>query len=177
MPLNLVKIYPQLLEILHLKEDERKKSLDGIYRRDIVNNTDFKFRSKQIYPIKADGEIDMERQFIHLTSKEIEEKDEIRNTIFKRRVFDRDRSERLHWINHHVHEKTKSNINVFTVVERDMRKRTDVTKTYIYDHVKKYVVVLEHQKKDSYYLLTAYFLNEKYAEKQMKNKMKKRIDE
>ncbi|SBW07341.1 hypothetical protein [uncultured Dysgonomonas sp.] len=173
MPLNLLKVYPQLLEILHLKENEKRNSLLGIYKRDIEDNSDFKFRGKLIYPIKANGEIDMGRQFMHLTCKEVYGKGDDGKPLPQKRVFDRDRSERLHWINYHIHEKMPENIDVFTITERDQKKRVDVTKTYIYDKKAKYIIVLEHQRSDAYYLLTAYYLNEKYAEKQLLNKMKK----
>lgn len=66
MPFNLLKKYPELLEILHLGNKERKASLYRVYRRDIEDNEAFKFREKRVYPIKSDGEIDMQREFMHL---------------------------------------------------------------------------------------------------------------
>ncbi|MCG4767929.1 hypothetical protein L0O88_02385 [Bacteroides nordii] len=146
-----------------------------IYKRDIEDNPNFKFREKQIYPIKSDGEADMGRQFMHLTCEEIQETDENGNLLPAKRVFEKDRSQRLHWINHHIQELVSENIEVFSVTERDQRKRCDVTKTYIYDKKEKYVIVLECQRKSSYYLLTAYYLNKEYAEKNIKKKMKKRL--
>ena len=104
MPFNLLKKYPELLEILHLNEHQRKKSLMGVYKRDIEDNPNFKFREKQIYPIKSDGEADMGRQFTHLTCEEIQEIDENGNLLPSKRVFEKDRSQRLHWINHHIKE-------------------------------------------------------------------------
>lgn len=175
MPFNLLKKYPELLEILHLNEADRKKSLMGIYKRDIENNPDFKFREKQIYPIKSDGEADMGRQFMHLTCEEIQEEDEAGHLLPCKRIFEKDRSQRLHWINHHVKELSYANLDVFSVTERDTRKRCDITKTYIYDKKRKYVIVLECQRKGSYYLLTAYHLNKDYAEKAINKKMKKRL--
>ena len=68
MPFNLLKKYPELLEILHLGDKERKASLYRVYRRDIEDNEAFKFREKRVYPIKSDGEIDMQREFMHLTT-------------------------------------------------------------------------------------------------------------
>ena len=35
MPFNLLKKYPELLEILHLEEKERKAALYRVYRRDV----------------------------------------------------------------------------------------------------------------------------------------------
>ena len=61
------------------------------------------------------------------------------------------------------------------MTERDQKKRCDITKTYVYDKKEKYVIVLECQRKSSYYLLTAYYLNKEYAEKGIKKKMKKRL--
>ncbi len=175
MPLNLIKKYPELLYFAGMNENDRRKSLLGIYKRDIEDNPDFKFRKTQIYPIKSDGIYDMERQFAHLTSVESHEKDDDGQEIPGHRVFDMDRSKRLHWLNHHVHEATPGNIDIFEVVERDPRKRKDVKRTYIYDHVEKYVVVMENQRKDAYYLLTAYYLNKPYGEKGLLKKLKKGV--
>jgi len=175
MAFNLLKKYPELLEILHLYENQRKESLMRIFNRDICDNPKFKFREKQIYPIKSDGAIDMERQFMHLTCEKVEEEDENGKLLPASRVFEKDRSQRLHWINHHLKELTPENVEVFSVIERNQKKRSDVTNTYIYDKKEKYVIVLECQRKSSYYLLTAYYFNKEYAEKEMKKKMKKRL--
>ena len=51
-----------------------------------------------------------------------------------------------------------------------------VSKTYIYDKKEHYVIVLECQRSNSYYLLTAYYLNKEHAEKQLKKKMRRRLD-
>ena len=176
MPTNLLKKYPELLEILHLPADKRKESLLKIFKRDIEDNEDFKFRGVQIYPIKTDGEIDMAREFMHLTTEEVEDIDENGVQQAKKRVFDMHRSQRLHWINHHIHEMIPQNIDIFSVIERDTNKRQDITKTYIYDKQEKYLIVRECQRKGGYFLLTAYYLNRPYAEKQLKKKMKKRLN-
>lgn len=176
MPTNLLKEYPQLLEILHLPSDQKKESLLKIFKRDIEDNEDFKFRGVQIYPIKTDGEVDMAREFMHLTTEEVEEIDEDSRKQVKKRVFDIHRSQRLHWINHHIHERIPENIDIFSIVERDTNKRQNITKTYIYDKVEKYLIVLECQRKGGYFLLTAYYLNRPYAEKQLKKKMRNRLD-
>ena len=84
------------------------------------------------------------------------------------------RSQRLHWINHHVRELTPDNLDVFTIEERDGKKRK-VKKTYIYDKVEKYVIVLEQQRSNGFYLLTAYHLNKEYGLKALEKKMKKRL--
>ncbi|MBQ7947181.1 MAG: hypothetical protein IJ277_03315 [Bacteroidaceae bacterium] len=178
MPFNLLKEYPELLELNFLGGDDRKKSLRGIFNRDIAENNNFSFRKKRIYPIKSDGNLDMEREFTHLTTVEKEETDKQGSTV-KRRVYDSYRSERLHWIKPHINEviKDNSDIEVFSVVER--HKRVDVTRTYIYNKTQKYVIVLEPQIRNdvkSYYLLTAYYLNEEYGEKMLKKKMKSKIE-
>ena len=142
-----------------------------VFKRDIEENPDFKFRGTQIYPIKTDGEADMGREFMHLTTERVEEQDGNGN-IIKKNVFEPERSKRIHWINHHIHEKTPANIVVFSVTERDQEKRQDVTKTYIYDKVEKYIIVLECQRGKGYYLLTAYHLDRSYSEKQIQKKMK-----
>lgn len=165
MPLNLLKRYPDLLDFKGLDDNAILKSLLGVFDRDITNNEHFCFRGKRIYPIKTDGEADMGREFNHLTRKEIEVHDESGN--YKQRVFDKFRAERLHWIRVHIEEQVKdSEIHVFSVQERNQRKRADVVRTYIYNKTRKYVVVLEPQAKNggAYYLLTAYFLDQEYGE-------------
>ncbi len=175
MALNQAKAYPQLLEIIHLTERERKESLRKVFDRDITFNDAFLFQAKQIRPTQADGEIDLGNVFNHLiTEDEIVERED--GSTYKRRVFEKDRSERLHWIKPHVDEEIKDTVHVFSVIERDQRKRKDITRTYIYNSDQKYVVVLEPQNSElDYFLLSAYHLNKKYAIKQMKKKMKKKL--
>ena len=76
MAFNLAKKYPELLEIMHYNEFERKKSLRAIFDRDITDNDSFKFNDKQIRPTKKDGEIDLSTVFHHLTTEEVEEMEE-----------------------------------------------------------------------------------------------------
>ncbi len=175
MPLNKLKKYSELLEILHLSPANRNTSLRGIFNRDIENNPDFSFRRKRIYPVKSDGKPDMDRQFTHLTCMEIMEEDEA-GRKYPQRVFDRDRSVRLHWIRHHIEEQLPGKIKIFSVEERDMRKRQNVIKTYIYDEDEKYIIVLEPQRSGTtYYLLSAYHLNREYGVKEIKKKLKKKL--
>lgn len=170
---NILKTYPDLLDIAGLSERELRHDLQTIFKRDIEDNTDFAFRCRRIYPIKAQGEADMGRLFKHLTCEEIIVECED-GRKYPKRKFEPERSRRLHWINHHIKEKTPSNIEVFTVEEKDSKKRK-VKKTYIYDYVKKYVIVLEQQRSNAFYLLTAYHLNKEYGEKALLKKKKKRI--
>lgn len=176
MSLDILKKYPELLEILFLDPVNRINVLKSIYIRDIQDNPYFRFRGKQIYPIKSDGQIDMDREFTHLTCEAIEEFDS-EGRKYSKRVFEKDRSSRLHWIRFHIEERLPDNIFVFSVEERDEKKRENVVRTYIYDNVEKYIIVLEPQRNlTSYYLLTAYYLNKPYAEKQIKKKMNKKLD-
>ncbi len=177
MPFNLTKKYPTLLELNHLSDFDRINSLKGIFNRDIAENSNFSFRGKKIYPIKSEGVIDMEREFKHLTCKEVVEESEGKK--FPKRIYDSFRSERLHWIRTHIEEKVNDSVfEVFSTIERDQRKRKDVYRTYVYNVTRKYVVVLEPQFRGSqaYYLLSAYYLNESYGEKQMKQKLSNKLD-
>jgi len=160
MPTNLIKKYPDLLELIHLTHSERLTSLNRIFQRDIAE------------PIKKeDGEPAMETLFHHLTTR-IEDTEEGRRE--KRRLFEMDRSQRLHWILHHLEEKTPENIIVFS--HEDRVRRRDVIRTYIYDKVYGYVIILEPQRSGrDYYLLTAYYLNEKRGKKQIKQKLKNKL--
>ena len=55
---NILKVYPELLDIVGLSERDRQHDLLAIFKRDIEDNFDFAFRSWRIYPIKAQGEAD-----------------------------------------------------------------------------------------------------------------------
>jgi len=172
MPLNLLKKYPELLEIGHLSETERTNSLKAIFKRDIENNPNLSFRAKVIRPIKGE-EPAMQLLFRHLTTEEIEESDEDGKT-YKRRIFEIHRSQRIHWIKFHIEERLKDAISVFSTEERINGKNT--FRTYIYDHKQKYVIVMEPQRScKDYYLLSAYYLNREYGEKMMKKKIKNKL--
>ncbi len=171
MPLNLVKEYPELLTLLGSPE-ENKRSLRRIFDRDIANQTNFCFRGIRIHPIKAEGVDSMDTLFTHLTCK-AEEVEVTGRSSYKHRVFDRLRSERLHWIAHHINERSPQSIQIFTLQERDQKKREDVTKTYIYDQTEEYVIILEHQRASGYYLLTAFHITEASVQRQIKKKMLK----
>ncbi len=174
MPFNKLKKYPELLELDHLCERERTESLKGIFNRDVVENDGFAFRGKRIYPNKSDSAVDLEREFMHLTTEEAEETDE-NGKVVRHRAYDKFRSERLHWIRTHIDEEvTDSDIVVFDHIDRNVRKRTDVRRTYIYNKTRKYVIVFEPLRRDGdgYYLLTAYYLNRERGSKEMEKKLK-----
>jgi hypothetical protein len=144
---NLPKKYNELLDIVALNESQRKKSLKGIFNRDITNNSNLAFRTKQINPTPVDGQDSMERLFTHLTTV-------ITDKTINKREFDMARSVRLHWLRFHINENKKENMLVFSVAE------PNGTRTYIYDKDEFYVIVLEPmRKKEEYYLLTAYYLD------------------
>lgn len=173
MAFNLIKIYNQHLELLHYNQYERTLLLKTIFNRDIVNNLKFLFQEKIIRPIKRDGEADMDTLFAHLTEKSEEIIDDNGKKIKKRGIFDIERSKRLHWIWHHIQEK-KKDLKIFSYTERKNGK--DVLRTYIFDEDEDYVIVLEPQRSmTDYYLLSAYYLNEDWAKKNMRKKWAKRL--
>jgi hypothetical protein len=151
MPLNLIKTYNTLLDIAALTESQRKQSLMGVFNRDIANNTNFKFLSKQITPTPLDGVIKMETLYSHLTTVIVDKE-------IKQRAFDIHRACRLHWIKYHIEQKKTENMLLFSVNEPQGNR------TYLYDKDEKYVIILEPLKsKNEYYLLTAYHLTGKDA--------------
>lgn len=166
MPLNLLKRYNELLDLLTLTEYQRKQSLLGVFNRDIVNNTNFKFKTKQILPTPAEGIISMETLFSHLITVIVDK-------ATRRREFEIHRSQRLHWIRHHIEEKKSDNMLLFSV------KEPEGIRTYIYDIDEKYVIILEPlRNKNQYYLLTAYHLMGKDAQRdKILNKYKRKLDE
>lgn len=172
--LNLTKIYNQLLEISHLGEHERNVSLSRILKRDIEENASFKFRNKMIRPVKGE-EPELQILFRHLTTHTIDVVDEETQVAYKKRIFEIERSRRIHWIKHHVEEKKKDNIDIFSIEERTGNK--NVIRTYILDHDEKYVVILEPYRNEvDYYLITAYYL-ESNNYRRMKNKIKNKLSE
>ena len=173
MPLNLLKHYPQLLELIHLNEKERIESLLRIFKRDIEDNAHFSFRKKQIRPIKKDGQAPMQVLFHHLTTRS--DKDEMGREI-KARSFEIARSQRLHWIKHHTDEASPIGVEIFSYEDRTDRK--DVIRTYIYDTEQNYVIILEPYRNGlDYYLLTAYHLNEPGGKKQILKKKQRKLPE
>lgn len=174
MPLNLIKIYPQLLELAYMNGGQRIASLTAIFKRDIEDNPGLNFRTKIIRPVKGE-EPAMQLLFKHLTCEEIQEEN-VDGTTYPKRVFEIDRSVRLHWIRYHIEERKKDNIEVFSIEERDQRKRKDIIRTYIYDVEQGYLIVLEPQRSDTdYYLLSAYYLNKEEGKKSIQKKLKKRL--
>lgn len=149
MPLNLLKKYNELLNISGLDENQRKKTLWGIFDRDFIQKSDIYFNNKKITPTPLDGTITMDILFSHLTTRMIDK-------TTRKREFDKHRAERLHWVGFHLEKKKEENLLIFSVEE------PEGIRTYIYDKVEEYVIILEPlQKKQEYYLLTAYKLTGK----------------
>lgn len=164
MPLNLLKKYNALLDLAGMNPHSRTKSLKGVFVRDIANNQNFKFRDKVINPTPKDGEIPMDTLFTHLTT-------EIADMQTKAREFEYHRSVRLHWLKHHIDERKKDKMLVFSCADKNGNR------TYIYDKVEFYVIVLEPLRiKSEYYLLTAYHIRGKDKFK-IENKYKRRLNE
>lgn len=166
MPLNQIKLYNTLLDITGLSTSQRKLSLRGVFDKDIKNNNSFKFRKKQITPTPSDGEVKIETLFHHLITVMVDKKT-------RKREFDLHRSQRLHWVKYHINESKKDNMLVYSV------KEPDGFRTYIYDIVEKYVIVLEPlRNKNKYYLLSAYYVRGKDAQrKKFVKKAKRKLDE
>ncbi len=176
MPLNLLKKYPELLELAHLNDAKRKESLYSIFKRDIEDNRELNFRTKIIWPVTGE-EPPMTILFKHLTTEETQVLGENGKT-YPKRFFEMDRSQRLHWIRFHLEEQKKSNVEVFSAEERDQKKRQDIIRTYIYDVEQKYIIVLDPQRSQKdYYLVTAYYLNKEYGEKKIKKLLKNKLPE
>jgi hypothetical protein len=176
MPTNLLKKYPDLLELDSLNDYQRKASLLRIFQRDIEANESFQFQKKNIYPIKMkESDTTMQTLLNHLTTQEIEEID-AKGKKVSLRVYEPDRSKRLHWLRHHVEIVPLTTTEIFSVEEWSEREKRAVVRTYIYDTQEKYVIVLESQRTHrDYYLLTAYYLNKPFAVKQMNKKMKSKL--
>lgn len=173
MPFNLIKKYPELLELNQYDSYQRKESLMRIFKRDVEENSRFTFRKKQIRPTKIEGQTPMQTLYHHLTTRG--DKDEKRKAIGTR-SFDMDRSVRLHWLKVHIDDNIKDKVVVFSYEDR--KNGTNVIRTYIYNKSQKYVIILEPQRsKTDYYLLTAYPLNEKGGKKQIEKKLKKKLNE
>lgn len=171
MPLNLIKVYNALLELEHLGEAQRKASLMGIFKRDIEDNPAFLFRTKQIRPLKIEADA-MQTLFTHLTCKTEEIIEGGRK--FKRRIFEFDRSKRLHWIRHHTEERQPNGVNIFSLEERVNGR--NAIRTYIHDTIQHYVIVLEPQRSNrDYYFLTAHYLNDAWARDAMYKRYAKRL--
>ncbi|PVV54098.1 hypothetical protein [Chryseobacterium sp. HMWF035] len=167
MPINLLKEYNNLLELGAFNVRQRTESLKRIFDRDFVDCDPIIFNNKKVTPTPVNGVITMETLFSHLTT--VMEDKKLRN-----RVFDNHRAVRLHWIKFHLLLKKQNNVLTFSVQE------PEGVRTYIYDVEEKYVVILEPLRNGiEYYLLTAYKLSGKDAERNkiLSKYNKRRLDQ
>jgi len=173
MDFNILKVYPQLLDLAYLTVYQRNVSLKSVFKRDIEENPTLNFRRKFIRPIKKEGQVPMDNLLHHLTTRE--DKDE-KGKKTGSRSFEMARSQRLHWVKYHLEEKKKDNMDVFSYKDRiDGKNRI---RTYIYDMEQEYVIILEPQRSGlDYYLLTAYYLNEPGGKNQIQSKQKKKLSD
>ncbi len=165
MPLNLLKKYNALLELLGLDNQKRNKSLKGVFKRDF-EDSQATFNGKPVFPTpKNNGEIPMETLFNHLTT-------EMTDKTTRHREFDQNRAERLHWVRFHLDCKKTSNMLLFSVNE------PEGIRTYYYDKDESYVIILEPSKDGSfYYLLTAYLVRGKDNKRnKIEKKYRRRLD-
>ena len=177
MSFNHIKKYNSFLEIGHCGERERDEELKSIFNRDIADNPHFIFRGKKIRPLKNEGQPSMDVLFDHLTRESKFINDKNGKKVKTRKDFDFERSKRLHWILHHIQEKSKDMVEVFSHKDRISGK--NVIRTYLYDKEENYIVILEPQRsKTDYYLITAYYLKKEMGgPKQIKNKLKRKLPE
>ena len=166
MPLNLIKTYNDLLDFGGMNPYQRKNSLLLIFNRDFKDNTPILYNGKEIFPTPKDGENSMDRLFNHLTTTITDKKT-------KKREYDNDRSQRLHWLKFHIDLKKPVNVLAFSV------KEPLGIRTYIYDIDESYVIILEPLRKvQAYYLLTAYYLKGKDKKRnKILKKYKRRLSE
>lgn len=167
MPLNLIRSYNQLLELIALTAPQRQLSLRGVFDRDFTNNPNLQFRNIQVTPTPADGAIEMATLFTHLTTV-------IMDKATRAREFDMHRSMRLHWVRFHLDHSKQDDVLHFSV------KEPEGIRTYIYDVTEKYVVILLPKPKyNVYFLLTAYHLRGKDSERDkiLKKYNKRRLNE
>ena len=154
MPTNLTKMYNSLLEFLYQNHQQNIQSFRAVFNRDFSNTVPVIWRSLPVLPTPADGEDVMDRQFRHLTTVITDEKT-------RKREFESERTVRIHWIRHHLEEKSPEHLLVFKVTQEN--------RVYVLDKTERYVVIMEpYRKADAFYLLTAYRLLPANFKKMMK---------
>lgn len=147
MPTNLIKRYNQLLELNHLGEGLRGVSLRRIFDRDFNNASSVPtFQRKIVKPTpSSDTPTMLDQLFRHLTTTD--------HKIGGTWTFDPHRSVRLHWVRHHIDQRTPNKTLIFSHLDSSGHR------TYLYDRDESYVVILEPLRKvDEYYLITAYYI-------------------
>lgn len=168
---NLLKRYSDLLNFDGMNEDDRKASLKRIFVRDIEENENLHFRNKRVRPVKGEEPL-MQITFTHLitASENVQEPD---GKTYTKRVYDQERSKRLHWILPHLEEGIED-IEVFSLEE--VANGRNSIRTYVLNKPKRYVIILEpYRKRTDYYLITAYLLEPRNILK-IEKKMKRKLD-
>jgi hypothetical protein len=165
MPLNLLKRYNDLLDLASLNVHQRKVSLKGVFDEAFVNRQPIHFNNRIVIPCPKDGAIGMDTLFRHLTTV-------ITDRATNTREFEMNRSKRLHWVRYHIDCKKKNNMMLFSV------KEPEGFRTYLYDIDEKYVIVFEPKiNQNVYFLLTAYYLEGKDAQRdKIAKKYKRKLD-
>ena len=170
MPFNLLKKYPEATGNPAFGETRAQRlHYIGCIAGTSKTTKRSSFREKRVYPIKSDGEIDMQREFMHLTTTD--DKGSGRRCDEKR-VFEPDRFPRLHWIRHHIEERTSHVLEIFSCEERDMKHQKNIYRTYVYDMAGMWS---SSNHSNGYYLLTAYYLNMPGGEKEDEKKCWKEV--
>jgi hypothetical protein len=171
MPFNLLKKYPDLLELGFLDAAARERSLRAVFNRDVRDHPNLCCMRKQIRPLKREGEFPMETLFRHLTTREY--KNEADHSPGSR-SFEMSRSQRLHWVRTHLEKVWSPGFDIFSYEDR-VGGRSAI-RTYVFNEQYAYVVILEPQRSgQDYYLLTAYYIDEPGGLKQIKKKQAKRL--
>ncbi|SHO63030.1 hypothetical protein [Algoriphagus zhangzhouensis] len=166
MPLNLLKEYNNLLDLIGMDTPSKYRSLRGVFDRDFIHSSQPTFIGKPVFPTPKEGLDIVDILFAHLTTVIVDKKE-------RRREFDLQRSLRLHWVRFHLDQRKTEDILVFSV------KEPEGIRTYIYDRPEKYVVILEPLKKTTgYYLLTAYYVEGRDAKRnKFEKKYKRRLQD
>lgn len=157
-----MKAYSQTLEVDFMRVGDREVSLRGIFERDFIASSN-SYRGKMIIPTPKDGIPTMDVLFLHLTRK-------TESPDASKRIYDRDRAIRIHWIKHHICKCDDVDyIDVFSVRDKN------AIRTYIFNETQSYVVILEPRGAETYYLLTAYYLQGANTKKILQ-KRKRKLD-
>ena len=147
---NYNAVYHDFLDFRQLSFFYIHSVLKIIFERDIKNNIDFKFRTKDIKPQDIDPTLEQNYDRLH---KHLTTRDNGGELSFERN-FDEERSKRLHWIKFHIEENKKDGMLIFSYRDRVGNR------TYIYDITQRYVIILEPFRKQSeniYYFITAFY--------------------
>lgn len=163
MVTNLLKKYPDLLDLLGLTEASNRPALYPVFKRDFIENLlPVTFLKKPVQPIPKDGEEPMETLYRHLTTV-------VTDKASRKREFESARSSRLHWVLFHINSNAPGHIDIFSVEDAEGKR------TYIYNTKEKYVVILEPLRNSTaYYLLSAYYLRGGDGKK-IENKRKRKL--